>query len=219
LNSHLPDLIISDVMMPDGDGFALLSQIRSDPEMNFLPIILLTARAEAEDKLSGLNVGANDYITKPFDIREVLARLKSIFDQQKRLVHQFNMSRPTNGSKIHHDSVVADSSDQQFLNTVKKVIQAELSDENFSVAELSEKVNQSRSNLHRRLTKLTGETPSALIRRIRLELGAQLLAQNAGTVSEIAYSIGFKNVAHFSRVFRDHYNQTPTEYISSTNKV
>ncbi len=219
LNTHLPDLIISDVMMPDGDGFALLSQIRSDPEMNFLPVILLTARAEAEDKLSGLNVGANDYITKPFDIREVLARLKSIFDQQKRLVHQFNLSRPTNGSKIHHDSVVTESSDQQFLNTVKKVIQAELSDENFSVSELSERVNQSRSNLHRRLTKLTGETPSALIRRIRLELGAQLLAQNAGTVSEIAYSIGFKNVAHFSRVFRDHFDQTPTEYIASSNRV
>jgi len=219
LKDHLPDLIISDVMMPDGDGFALLSQVRSDPEMNFLPIILLTARAEAEDKLSGLNVGANDYITKPFDIREVLARLKSIFDQQKRLVHQFKMSLPTNGSKIHHDSVITESSDQQFLNTVKKVIQAELSDENFSVAELSERVNQSRSNLHRRLTKLTGETPSALIRRIRLELGAQLLAQNAGTVSEIAYSIGFKNVAHFSRVFRDHYDQTPTEYIASSNRV
>jgi len=180
---------------------------------------MLTGHDGDADTILGLDAGANDYITKPFDIREVLARLKSIFDQQKRLVHQFNMSRPTNGSKIHHDSVVADSSDQQFLNTVKKVIQAELSDENFSVAELSEKVNQSRSNLHRRLTKLTGETPSALIRRIRLELGAQLLAQNAGTVSEIAYSIGFKNVAHFSRVFRDHYNQTPTEYISSTNKV
>jgi len=219
LSNHLPDLIISDVMMPDGDGFSLLKQIRSNPEMAFLPVILLTARAEAEDKLSGLDIGANDYITKPFDIREVLARLKSIFDQQKRLVHQFKMSSPTNGSKIHHDSVITESSDQQFLNTVKMVIQEELSDENFSVGELAEKVNQSRSNLHRRLTKLTGETPSALIRRIRLELGAQLLAQNAGTVSEIAYSVGFKNVAHFSRVFRDHYNQTPTEYISSTEKV
>jgi len=221
LNDHLPDLIISDVMMPDGDGLALLKQIRSNPEIDFLPVILLTARAEAEDKLSGLNIGADDYITKPFDIREVLARLKGVFDQQKRLVHQFKLNRPTNGNEslIHHDSVITESSDQQFLNTVKKVVQEELSNENFSVEELAEKVNQSRSNLHRRLTKLTGETPSALIRRIRLELGAQLLVQNAGTVSEIAYSVGFKNVAHFSRVFRDHFSQTPTEYISSNNKV
>ena len=215
LNQHLPDLVISDIMMSNGDGFSLLSQIRSEPEINFLPVILLTARAEAEDKLSGLHIGANDYITKPFDIREVLARLKNIFDQQKRLVHQFKKNPPANGSKIHHDTVSAESSDQQFLNAVKAVIQEELSDENFSVKELSEKVNQSRSNLHRRLTKLTGETPSALIRRIRLELGAQLLAQNAGTVSEIAYSTGFKNVAHFSRVFKEHYSQTPTEFAQS----
>ncbi|PKD43333.1 hybrid sensor histidine kinase/response regulator transcription factor [Rhodohalobacter barkolensis] len=218
LNQHLPDLVISDVMMSDGDGFSLLSYIRSEPEMDFLPVILLTARAEAEDKLSGLNIGANDYITKPFSIREVLARLKNIFDQQKRLAQQIKNGRPVNGTKIHHDTVSAQSTDQQFLTTVKTVIQEELSDENFTVEELSEKVNQSRSNLHRRLTKLTGETPSALIRRIRLELGAQLLAQNAGTVSEIAYSTGFKNVAHFSRVFKEHYSQTPTEFAQSQEK-
>ncbi|MFO7798780.1 MAG: response regulator, partial [Rhodohalobacter sp.] len=218
LNQHLPDLVISDVMMSDGDGFSLLSHVRSEPEMDFLPVILLTARAETEDKLSGLNIGANDYITKPFSIREVLARLKNIFDQQKRLAQQIKKGRPVNGTKIHHDTVSAQSTEQQFLTAVKTVIQEELSDENFTVEELSEKVNQSRSNLHRRLTKLTGETPSALIRRIRLELGAQLLAQNAGTVSEIAYSIGFKNVAHFSRVFKEHYSQTPTEFAQSHEK-
>jgi len=212
LNQQLPDLVISDVMMPDGDGFSLLTHIRSEPEMDFLPVILLTARAEAEDKLSGLGIGANDYITKPFDIREVVARLKGIFDQQKRLSVKLTQDTFKNGAKIHHDNVISESPDQQFLEKVKAVIQSDLADENFSVEELSEKVNQSRSNLHRRLTKLTGETPSALIRRIRLELGAQLLAQNAGTVSEVAYSTGFKNVAHFSRVFKEHYSQTPTEY-------
>lgn len=212
LNNHLPDLIISDVMMPDGDGFSLLKEIRNNSETNFLPVILLTARAEIEDRLSGLGIGANDYITKPFNMQEVLVRLRNMFEQQKRFRHHLTNGKMKNMSEIHHDLVKLESADQFFLKEVKMTIQSDLSDENFSVEELAAKVNQSRSNLHRRLTKLTGETPSALIRRIRLELGAQLLLQNAGTVSEIAYSIGFKNVAHFSRVFREQFHQSPTEY-------
>jgi len=216
LSKYLPDLVISDVMMPDGDGFSLLKQIRGNPETDFLPVILLTARAEAEDKLKGLGIGANDYITKPFNMREFNARLQNLFSQQKRLKYHFTNGKNGIDSQIHHDSVKSQSTEQVFLNSVKNAIQSNLSDENFSVEELAAKVNQSRSNLHRRLTKLTGETPSAMIRRIRLELGAQLLSQNAGTVSEIAYSIGFKNVAHFSRVFREHYKQSPTQYSDST---
>ncbi|CAN5254954.1 two-component regulator propeller domain-containing protein [soil metagenome] len=219
LKNHLPDLIISDVMMPDGDGFSLLKEIRSNSETDFLPVILLTARAEVEDKLKGLGIGANDYITKPFNMREINVRIQNLFDQQKRLKNHFVNGRSRNVSSIHHDTVKSDSTDQIFLNAVKMVIQNNLSDENFSVEELALKVNQSRSNLHRRLTKLTGETPSAMIRRIRLELGAQLLSQNAGTVSEIAYSIGFKNVAHFSRVFREHFNQSPTEYSAAFSDI
>lgn len=215
LRNSLPDLVISDVMMPDGDGFSLLKQIRANPETDFLPVILLTARAEAEDKLKGLGIGANDYITKPFNMREINARLQNLFDQQKRLKLHFTNGKSGIESQIHHDAIKYQSTEQVFLNAVKNAIQSNLSDENFSVEELAANVNQSRSNLHRRLTKLTGETPSAMIRRIRLELGAQLLSQNAGTVSEIAYSIGFKNVAHFSRVFREHYNQSPTEYSDS----
>ncbi|MFU8861986.1 MAG: ATP-binding protein [Cyclonatronaceae bacterium] len=210
LNTQLPDLILSDVMMPDGDGFELLKAIRENTEYSFLPVLLLTARAEAEDKLKGLGIGANDYINKPFDIREVLSRINNLFDQQKRLLNHFS----TNGKeiKIHHDSIDVQSSDQLFLGDVKNAIQQELSNENFSVEQLAEMVNQSRSNLHRRLTKATGETPSSLIRRVRLELGAQLLKQNAGTVSEIAYSTGFKSVSHFSRVFTEHFGQSPSTY-------
>jgi AraC-like DNA-binding protein len=116
---------------------------------------------------------------------------------------------------MHHDKVELKSADEIYLDAVKHQIQNHLSNEDFSVEMLADKLNQSRSNLHRRLTKLTGESPSSMIRRIRIELGAQLLLQNTGNVSEVAYSTGFKNVAHFSRVFRDHYDQTPTEYMIS----
>ena len=216
VNTRLPDLIISDVMMPDGDGFELLKLIRENPETNFIPIILLTARAEAEDKLSGLGFGANDYITKPFNMKEVLVRIKNLLSQQKRLKHYLlNGENPIVKEKIHHDPVNKKSADAIFLDWVKDEIQLNLADENFTVEELAQKLQQSRSNLHRRLTKLTGETPSAMIRRIRLELGAQLLQQKAGTVSEVAYSTGFKSIAHFSRVFREQFKLSPTEYIDS----
>jgi len=213
---ELPDLIISDVMMPDGDGFELLKQIRENPETNYIPIVLLTARAEAEDKLSGLGFGANDYITKPFNVKELKLRVKNLFDQQKRLKHHLLDGNTTGiDDKIHHDQVATKSIDEIFLATVKSEIQTNLADESFSVEELALKLKQSRSNLHRRLTKLKGESPSAMIRRMRLELGAQLLKQKAGTVSEVAYSTGFKSIAHFSRVFREHFKKTPTEYIDS----
>jgi signal transduction histidine kinase/DNA-binding response OmpR family regulator/ligand-binding sensor domain-containing protein len=214
IQSELPDLIISDIMMPDGDGFNLLKEIRMNPETDYIPVILLTARAEAEDRLRGLNIGANDYITKPFQVREILVRIDNIFMSQKRFMKKFLHESFQNGNgEIHHDRVDVKSSDQLFLDSVKNEIQDNLSNENFSVEELALKLNQSRSNLHRRLTKLTGETPSAMIRRMRLELGAQLLKQKAGTVSEVAYSTGFKSIAHFSRVFREQYKLSPTEFI------
>lgn len=211
IKHEIPDLIISDVMMTDGDGFELLKNIRSDPETHFLPVILLTARAEAEDKLSGLKIGADDYITKPFNIRELTVRIESLFEKQKRLKNWLS-GEIQKEKKIHPDRVEVETSDQIFLHNLKRVIEANLIDENFSVEMLAEKMNQSRSNLHRRMSSLTNETPSGMIRRLRLETGAQLLAQNAGTVSEIAYSSGFKSVAHFSRAFRDHFKMTPTEY-------
>lgn len=216
IHKELPDLIISDVMMPDGDGFELLKQIRKNPEISFLPVILLTAKVEAEDKLSGLGIGANDYITKPFNIREILLRIENIFKYQKRLQHHFKVRPTVNGhAKIHHDKVELKSTDEIYLETVKHLIQNHLANEDFSVEMLASKLNQSRSNLHRRLTKLTGESPSSMIRRIRIELGAQLLLQKTGTVSEVAYAAGFKSVAHFSRIFRDHFDQTPTEFMNS----
>jgi signal transduction histidine kinase/DNA-binding response OmpR family regulator len=216
INNELPDLVISDVMMPDGDGFELLKQIRQNPEINFIPVILLTAKVEAEDKLSGLGIGANDYITKPFNIQEILIRVENLFKNQKRLQRHLELHPFINGyGKIHHDKVNIKSADEIYLDAVKHQIQNHLSNENFSVEVLAGELNQSRSNLHRRLTKLTGESPSSMIRRIRIELGAQLLLQNAGTVSEVAYSTGFKSVAHFSRVFRDHFDQTPTEFMIS----
>ncbi len=215
-----PDIIISDVMMPDGDGFSLLKNLRSDPETDFLPIILLTARAEAEDKLEGLGIGADDYLTKPFSMEEVSLRVSNLIDRQMRLqkYYKHQGGHLTNGKEVlHPDSVEADSVDDQYLEKVRQVIQKQMQDEDFSVEVLAKELHQSRTHLFRRLKDLTGESPSNLIKRMRLERGAELLQQKAGTVSEVAYSTGFKSVAQFSKSFRGHFEKTPTEFITSNN--
>ncbi|TVR15087.1 MAG: hybrid sensor histidine kinase/response regulator [Balneolaceae bacterium] len=215
-----PDIIISDIMMPDGDGFSLLKDLRANPETDFLPIILLTARAEAEDKLEGLGIGADDYLTKPFSMEEVTIRVHNLIERQKRLQKHYehqggHVAEGSGKKRIHPDSVDAESANEIYLEQVRQIIQENMHDENFSVEDLADKMFQSRTHLFRRLKELTGETPSALIKRMRLERGADLLKQNMGTVSEIAYSTGFKSVAQFSRSFRDQFSQTPTEYLSA----
>ena len=217
---HLPDVIISDVMMPDGDGFTLLKHLRANPETDFLPIILLTARAEAEDKLEGLGIGADDYLTKPFSMEEVSIRVHNLIERQKRLQKHYERQggHITNGKNVlHPDSVEAESADDQYLEQIRQIIQQHMQDEDFSVEDLADKVHQSRTHLFRRLKELTGETPSSIIKRMRLERGAELLQQKAGTVSEVAYSTGFKSVAQFSKSFRSHFEKTPTEFITSNN--
>ena len=217
---HLPDVIISDVMMPDGDGFTLLKRLRANPETNFLPIILLTARAEAEDKLEGLGIGADDYLTKPFSMEEVSIRVHNLIERQKRLQKHYERQggHITNGKNVlHPDSVEAESADDQYLEQIRQIIQQHMQDEDFSVEDLADKVHQSRTHLFRRLKELTGESPSSLIKRMRLERGAELLQQKAGTVSEVAYSTGFKSVAQFSKSFRSQFEKTPTEFITSNN--
>ena len=218
INQLPPDIIISDVMMPDGDGFELLKNLRTDPETDFLPIILLTARAEAEDKLEGLGIGADDYLTKPFSMEEVTLRVSNLIDRQMRLQkHYKRQGGHTSKEKteLHPDTVEVNSADEQYLEQVRQIIQQNMHDENFSVEDLAEKMFQSRTHLFRRLKELTGETPSSLIKRMRLERGAELLQQQAGTVSEVAYSTGFRSVAQFSKSFRSNFDKTPTEFITT----
>jgi CheY-like chemotaxis protein len=206
----LPDLVLSDVMMPVMDGYALCRALKSDPETDFLPVILLTARAEAEDRLAGLTEQADDYLTKPFDVRELLARIANIVTMRRRLRERFaHTSAPVT---MHATAIAAAPADRVFLDRVHAAIEANLGDEGFSVERLAIEVAQSRGNLHRRLRDLIGESPSDLIRRIRLERASELLASGAGSVAEIAYAVGFKSVAHFSNAFNEKTGVRPSAW-------
>jgi AraC-like DNA-binding protein len=194
--------------MPAMDGFALCRALRSDARTDFIPVILLTARAEAEDRLTGLDHQADDYLTKPFDVRELLARIANIVAMRRRLQERFTGQRLT----MHPSTITAAPSDQKFLEQVRAAIEANLGDETFSVERLASEVAQSRGNLHRRLRELIGESPSELIRRMRLERAAQLLESDAGSVAEVAYAVGFKSVAHFSNAFNEMHGVRPSAW-------
>ena len=205
----LPDLVLSDVMMPGLDGHALCRAIKTDPETDFIPIILLTARAAPEDRVAGLQERADDYLTKPFDVNELLARVENLIASRKLLRERF-AGAP--GLSLHPTAIDVVPADEKFLEQVRVAIEANLGDEDFSVEQLARQVAHSRSHLHRRLRALVNESPSDLIRRMRLERAAQLLAAGSGSVAGIAYSVGFKSVAHFSNSFNEHIGVRPSAY-------
>jgi CheY-like chemotaxis protein len=208
----LPDLVLSDVMMPVMGGYALCRALKADPDTDFIPVILLTARAEAEDRLAGLTEQADDYLTKPFDVRELLARIANVVGVRRRLKERYAGERLT----IRPTPVDVSPADGRFIEQVRVAIEANLADESFNVERLSSAVAQSRGNLHRRLRDLIGENPSDLIRRMRLERAAELLAARAGSVAEVAYAVGFKSVAHFSNAFYERHGIRPSAWRERT---
>jgi DNA-binding response OmpR family regulator len=211
--SELPDIIISDVMMPDVDGFELVRRLRSEPETDFLPIILLTARAAEEDRLTGLNEGTDAYLTKPFSMRELHTRVDNLLASRKRLKERY-----TSGADAEDDTLSMEglgdlsSSEQAYIERAREVILAHLDEEEFGVEDLADALAQSRSTVYRRLRDSIDLSPTAFIRTVRLKRAAVMLRESRGTVSEIAYAVGFKSVSHFSKSFSDQYGVVPSSY-------
>jgi len=205
----VPDLVVSDVMMPGLDGNALFRSLREDPELEFVPVVLLTAKASAESRIQGLREGVDDYLVKPFDPRELKARVDNLIASRKRLLARFEGAPPR---PLRAAEVQMTSADESFLARVQATVEERLGDSELTVESLAEALACDRSYLLRKLRALTGETPSGLIRSLRLQRAEQLLKAGAGTVSEIAYSVGFKSVAHFSNAFHETYGERPSTF-------
>jgi signal transduction histidine kinase/DNA-binding response OmpR family regulator len=203
-----PDLIVSDVMMPEMDGYELCRAVKQDPELGFIPVVLLTARAGSEDKLEGLEGGADDYLTKPFDMAELKTRIANLIALRQRLKAQFRAEAVSQVPALD-----VKSTDDVFREGVRAAVEANLSDEDFGVLALAEAVALDRSHLYRRMMETLGKSPSAYVKEMRLERAAGLLRAGAGTVSEIAYGVGFRSVPHFTTVFRERYGCTPTQFL------
>ncbi len=222
--THLPDLVISDVMMPDVDGFDVVRALRSKPETDFLPVILLTARAAEEDRITGLDEGTDAYLTKPFSLRALHSRVENLIASRRRLKERFaSASAGTSGAPSKRERHFEENRDlspagRAYVKHARQAVLSQLGNEEFGVEDLADALSQSRSTVYRRLRDHLGQSPSAFIREIRLQQGARLLRNDEGTVSEIAYAVGFKSVSYFSKSFGDHYGVVPSAYADTISQ-
>lgn len=211
--NHLPDLIISDIMMPRMDGLAFTEEIKTDLCTSHIPVILLTAKAGRESKLEGLQTGADDYLPKPFDEEELMIRVKNLLDQRKRMGMKFGKEI----IRLSPEEIMVESADKKFLDRLIKIIESYMDNEAFSIEDMGREIGLSRSQLHRKVKALTDQSPSVFLRTIRLKRAKTLLEKKVGTASEIGFLVGFSSAAYFSKCFKDFYGISPGEISSNTN--
>jgi len=204
----IPDLIVSDVMMPLMDGYEMTRKLRQDEKTSHIPIILLTAKSDKNSKLEGLGLGADDYLTKPFDTEELLARIKNLIETRRLLQERFGSGKV----ELHKpEKEKLNYLDQQFLDRVFSVINEHISEEGFSIEEFGKDVGMSRSQMHRKLKALTGKSTSLYLRTVRLAKAKEMIEQKRSSISEISYQVGFSSPAYFSRCFREEFGYPPSE--------
>jgi signal transduction histidine kinase/ligand-binding sensor domain-containing protein/DNA-binding response OmpR family regulator len=211
--SIIPDLIVSDIMMPEMNGIDFCKKVKNDQRTSHIPIILLTARNAEEQKLEGLQSGADDYITKPFNFEILELRIKNLVSHRDLLRKSFQKQIVVNPSEISVTSL-----DEKLIKKALEIVEVNISNPDFSVEELSKELGMSRVHLYKKLLSLTGKTPIEFIRVIRLKRAAQLLEKSQLTVSEIAYQVGFNNPKYFTKYFKSEFNTLPSLYVAGKQK-
>ena len=207
LSSERPDLVISDVRMPGRDGVALCEAIRENDQVRHLPVILLTARTDDQTRRSGVEAGADAYVAKPFDPVELEARVENLIEI-RRLVQERTQTpdwlEPTTSS--------LESEEANFLKSVTTIVDEHIDNSNFGVDWLADEMDLSSRHLRRRLKDVTRLSPAGFIRTRRLQHAASLLEDGADTVADVAAAVGYRDASHFSRLFRDTYGCSPSDY-------
>ncbi|MFH4964438.1 ATP-binding protein [Gaetbulibacter sp. M235] len=206
----IPDLVISDVMMPVMDGFSLCKQLKQDIRTSHIPIVLLTARSDMDSRMEGLKTGADVYLSKPFNHDELFIRIEKLITLRKTLQFRYKALTHHNSSVVTIDNPQF-SREDKFIRKVREVLVAHLSDEEFGIGELCRSLAMSRSQLYRKFAALTDTTVYHFIQTLKLKKAKELLLTTDLNVSEVAYDTGFKNLAHFSRVFTKEFGYTPSK--------
>jgi signal transduction histidine kinase/DNA-binding response OmpR family regulator len=204
---HIPDLIVSDIMMPVMDGNKMCELIRKDEKTSHIPLILLTAKAGEEDKIEGLETGADDYILKPFDPIELLVRIKNLIIQRNNLRQKYLRQ-----AELHPTEVAVNSIDKLFLEKAIKFVEDNLDDPEISIEDFASILAMSRSQLYRKFIAVLGEKPNEFIRKYRLKRAADLIKQDFGNVTQVAFEVGFNDPAYFAKCFKKLYKMNPFEY-------
>ena len=203
----MPDLIISDVLMPVMDGFQMCVKLKADPRTCHIPIILLTAKATMQARIEAFDIGADAFILKPFDAAELKARIKNLLDQRRRLNEHFRKF-----GVVEPDEKSVASTDRKFLQNAADAITKHIPDASFGVEELADELAVSRSLLHKKLVALVGEPPGELIKRFRLNKAAKLIEKKSGNMTEIAFEVGFNDPSYFAACFKKQFAISPSRY-------
>ena len=212
LSAH-PQVIVSDINMPEMDGIVLCKKIRSDKRTSHIPIILLTALTGDSNQLRGLNTGANDYLTKPFNFEILNARIRNLLNLNQNLKTTYSRQ-----IKVETPEVEAKSDDEKLLLRITQFIEANIDNPDLSVEELSKHLYMSRGSLYNKIVTLTGETPVEFIRTIKLNKAIALLENTDMKISEIGYEVGFATPNYFARAFKAKFNLSPSEYVNLKRK-
>lgn len=203
------DLIISDVMMPELDGLHFCKKVKQNINTSHIPLMLLTARNETSQQIKGLEMGADDYVTKPFSTPLLAAKITNLLRSRKRLKEYYSA-----GKEMIPENIAFNTLDEEFLKHAIQIVEDHLADSEFSVDQFSKEIGMSRSNLYLKLKAITGESAMDFIKRIRFKKAVELMQSKRYTIAQITYMCGFNSPSYFSTAFKQHYGCMPSEYLA-----
>lgn len=205
---HAPDLIVSDIMMPVMDGLELCTKLKNDPQTSHIPVILLTARHSKEQESEGLEVGADEYITKPFSYEILALKIKNLLRTREAIQQKFGKTFEIEPSEIGITSL-----DEKIFQKALDVVEKNIGNASFNIEQLAQELGMSRAHLYNKFMAIIGKTPAEFIKIMRLKRAAQLMEKSQLSVSEISYEVGYNGPRYFSVHFKEHFNMSPSEYI------
>ena len=208
----IPDLIVSDFMMPGMNGIDMCKKLKNDERTSHIPVIILTARTKDDDKYLSLESGADEFLPKPINLKELKIRIKNLIQQRENLRLRF-----TRNLKLEPKDIAITSADEKFLDKIMEILEENMGNSEFEVQQLQEKMFMSRMQLYRKIKALSNQNPSEFIRTIRLKRAASLLENKFGNIAQVAFEVGFSNPSYFSKCFKELYGKLPSEFIQQQN--
>jgi len=206
---YIPDIVISDVMMPEEDGFTFTKHLKEQQLTSHIPVILLTAKTQITSKLEAMGIGADAYVTKPFNSQLLKATVENLVENRRKLQQRFAQE-----VVLRSKDIAISSADEKFLDRLQQILDIHITDPSFSVESFGKEMAVSRMQLHRKLKALTGQSASEFLKSQRLKLALNLLKEKKISISEVGYSVGFNDPSYFTKCFKQEFGSAPSDYIS-----
>lgn len=218
IRSEMPDVIVTDLMMPRMDGIELIDKVRHDFTMSHIPIVMLTAKHSPDDRLKAMEFGADGYITKPFSIELLLARIDNLLTRRRTLFEKYSAQSARNKiAELVAEDVVVTDRDEEFLKEVMSWLGKNIENSDLTIDQLASHLGLGRTTMYNKLKSLTGKSPVELLKEYRITKAKLLLHTGQFSVSEVAYKVGFSDPGYFSRCFREQFHMSPAEYLKTHN--